>query len=82
AQQTDLSWRESTSTDVVGYHVYRSGPDGTGFARLTASPIEQTSFTDAARDPRGAYRYAIAAVDGADSPNESPPSDSRRVNPR
>ena len=82
AQQTDLSWRESTSTDVVGYHVYRSGPDGAGFARLTPSPVEQTSFADTARDPRGAYRYAITAVDGADSPNESLPSDSRRVNPR
>ena len=82
AQQTDLSWRESTSTDVVGYHVYRSGPDGTEFARLTPSPVEQTSFADTARDPRGAYRYAITAVDGADSPNESLPSDSRRVNPR
>lgn len=82
AQQTDLSWRESTSTDVVGYHVYRTGPDGTGFARLTEFPVEQTSFTDAARDPRGAYRYAITAVDGAASPNESLPSDSRTVNPR
>ena len=82
SEQTDLSWRESTSTDVAGYHVYRSGPDGTGFERLTESPVDQTSFTDAARDPRGAYRYAITAVDGADPPNESLPSDSRRANPR
>ncbi len=82
SEQTDLSWRESTSTDVAGYHVYRSGPDGTGFERLTESPVDQTSFTDAARDPRGAYRYAITAVDGADPPNESLPSDSRTANPR
>ncbi len=82
AEQTELSWKESVSTDVVGYHVYRSGPDGTGFERLTRSLIGQTSFSDAARDPRGSYRYAITAVDGADPPNESLPSESRRVNPR
>ena len=82
AQQTDLSWEESASTDVAGYHVYRSGPDGAGFERLTESLVEQTSFTDADRDPRGGYRYAITAVDGADPPNESLPSDPRTVNPR
>ena len=81
-EQTDLSWTESASTDVAGYHVYRSGPDGAGFERLTESPVDQTSFTDAARDPRGAYRYAITAVDGADPPNESLPSDPRAANPR
>ena len=82
AEQTDLSWNESTTPDVVGYHVYRSGPDGTGFERLTRSPLGQTTFSDAERDPRGRYRYAVSAVDGAEPPNESFPSDSRRVNPR
>ncbi len=82
SEATELSWRDSASTDVAGYHVYRSGPDGTGFQRLTESLVEQTSYTDAARDPRGAYRYAVTAVDGADPPNESLPSDSQRVNPR
>ena len=82
AEATELSWRDSASTDVAGYHVYRSGPDGSGFERLTESPVEQTSYTDAARDPRGAYRYAVTAVDGADPPNESLPSDPRTANPR
>ena len=81
-EATELSWTESGSTDVAGYHIYRSGPDGTGFERLTESPVEHTSYTDAARDPRSAYRYAITAVDGADPPNESLPSDSQRANPR
>ncbi len=82
AEQTELSWSESVSQDVVGYHVYRSGPDGSGFERLTESPIEQTTFGDGARDPRGAFRYAVTAIDGADPPNESLPSESRRANPR
>ncbi|MDE2972844.1 MAG: hypothetical protein OXU35_11095 [Acidobacteriota bacterium] len=82
SEQTELSWRESASTDVAGYHVYRSGPDGEGFQRLTESLVDQTSYTDAARDPRGAYRYAVTAVDGADPPNESLPSDPRTANPR
>ena len=82
SEATELSWRDSASTDVAGYHVYRSGPDGTGFQRLTESLVEQTSYTDAARDPRGAYRYAVTAVDGADPPNESLPSDPRTANPR
>ena len=81
-EATELSWRDSASTDVAGYHVYRTGPDGTGFQRLTESLVEQTSYTDAARDPRGAYRYAVTAVDGADPPNESLPSDPRTANPR
>ena len=82
AEQTELSWSESVSQDVVGYHVYRSGPDGSGFERLTESPIGQTTFGDGARDPRGAFRYAVTAIDGADPPNESLPSESRRANPR
>ena len=82
SEATELSWRDSASTDVAGYHVYRTGPDGTGFQRLTESLVEQTSYTDAARDPRGAYRYAVTAVDGADPPNESLPSDPRTANPR
>lgn len=82
SEATQLSWSDSTSTDVAGYHVYRSGPDDTGFERLTESLVEQTSYTDTARDPRGAYRYAVTAVDGADTPNESLPSDSQRVKPR
>ncbi len=82
AEQTELSWSESVSQDVVGYHVYRSGPDGSGFERLTESPIDQTTFGDGARDPRGAFRYAVTAIDGADPPNESLPSESRRANPR
>ena len=81
-EATELSWRDSASSDVAGYHVYRSGPDGSGFQRLTESPVEQTSYTDATRDPRGAYRYAVTAVDGADPPNESLPSDPRTANPR
>lgn len=82
SERTELSWRESVSGDVVGYHVYRSGPDGTGFKRLTLDPVEQIAFGDAARDPRGRYRYAVTAVDGADPPNESLPSESRTVSPR
>ena len=82
AEQTELSWSESVSQDVVGYHVYRSGPDGSGFERLTESPSGQTTFGDGARDPRGAFRYAVTAIDGADPPNESLPSESRRANPR
>jgi fibronectin type 3 domain-containing protein len=81
-EQTDLSWSESTSLDVLGYHVYRTGPGGEGFQRLTLSIIGRTSYTDSERDPQGRYRYAVTAVDGADPPNESLPSDSRQVNPR
>lgn len=82
AERTQLSWRESASADVTGYHVYRSGPDGTGFERLTRDPVEETVFGDAARDPRGSYRYAVTALDGADPPNESLPSESARAIPR
>ena len=80
--RTDLSWRESASADVAGYHVYRSGPDGAPFERLTSTPVEATVFGDASRDPRAEYHYAVTALDGADPPNESPRSESRTVVPR
>ena len=80
SEATELSWMDSASTDVAGYHVYRSGPDGTGFQRLTESLIEQTSYTDAARDPRGTYRYAVTAVDGADPRTRAcPPTPAPRI---
>ena len=53
-----LNWTAS-SDSVVGYHVYRTGADGS-FSRLTTTPISATTFADAAAS--GAANYMVRAV--------------------
>jgi len=63
----NLSWTASTDS-VVGYHVYRMSADGT-FARLTASPVSGTSYTDSSAT--GAGQYMVRAVSLQTSPSGS-----------
>jgi hypothetical protein len=61
-----LSWGTSSSS-VVGYHVYRDG--GTGLSPL--SPVlPGLTYTDSTVVSGGTYHYAVTAVDsaGAESP--------------
>lgn len=81
-ERTELSWADSGAEDLAGYHVYRSPAGGSAFGRLTESPVEIPVFADSDRDPQLAYHYAVTAVDGADPPNESRPSEAAVVNPR
>jgi hypothetical protein len=41
-----LTWSGSSDSNIQGYHVYRGNGPGSGFTRLTSSPIGNTSFTD------------------------------------
>ena len=58
----DLSWKASTSGDVVGYNVYR-GPDGATWKRINASLIASTHYGDSTVANRTTYYYATTAVD-------------------
>ena len=80
--RTELSWKESLAEDLAGYHVYRSGAEGSDSERLTASPVGIAVFHDSERDPQTAYRYSVTAVDGADPANESLPSAPALATPR
>lgn len=55
-----LSWSASPDS-VIGYHVYRSVSANGPFARLTSSPIVQTSFADQGVSA-GTYTYMVRAV--------------------
>ena len=58
----DLSWTASTSSEVVGYDVYRS-PDGTTWKKINASLVASTLYGDSTVASNTTYYYAVTAVD-------------------
>jgi hypothetical protein len=58
----DLNWKASTSTDVVGYNVYR-GPDGVTWKKINASLIGSSPYSDSTVANKTTYYYAATAVD-------------------
>ena len=65
-----LDWTANTDPDLAGYHVERTDSAG-GVSRLTASPISETTYLDAAL-PDDTYGYQVISVDQVD--NEGDPS--------
>src|SRR5262249_57827180 len=63
-QACDLKWAKNPESDLKGYRVYRL--DGRwghqAVSRLTAEPIDRTSFTDE-KAGKVARRYHVVAVD-------------------
>jgi hypothetical protein len=57
-----LSWSPSTST-VVGYNVYVSTVSGSGYQKLTSSPVPVVSYTDAGLQTAQTRYYVITSVD-------------------
>jgi hypothetical protein len=58
----DLSWKPSTTKDVVGYNVYR-GPDGATWKRINVSTVASTLYSDSTVANNTTYYYAATAVD-------------------
>src|SRR5215469_6291650 len=58
-----LSWNPSTSSDVVGYNVYRTTSPGPPFAKLVNST--QLSYADDTVKSGKTYTYVVTAVDSA-----------------
>jgi hypothetical protein len=67
-----LTWNPSTST-VVGYYVYRSTSNGSGYVKLNSSLVPSTSYTDATVQSGITYFYVTTAVDssGQESANSN-----------
>jgi fibronectin type 3 domain-containing protein len=57
-----LQWTASTSTDVVGYNVYR-GPSNGPYVKITNSPTPGTTYTDFGVQATKTYCYVTTAVD-------------------
>ena len=65
----NLNWAGSTSTNVVGYYVYRSTVSGSGYSRLNGTVEAATMYTDSTVQSGMTYYYVVTAVDS--SGNES-----------
>lgn len=63
-----LSWGSSSSSNIVGYNVYRGGASGGPYVTIT-SANSGTTFVDGSVQPGQTYYYVVTAVDtgGAES---------------
>lgn len=62
-----LSWTASTSTNVVGYNVYRGTTSNGPYTKVNSSPVSATAFTDNAVQSGVTYYYVATAVDSSGS---------------
>jgi hypothetical protein len=72
-----LFWDASTTTDVVGYNVYRGTTSGGPYpTQLNSSPINGTTYTDETAQAGQTYYYVVTAVasNGVQSANSTPVS--------
>jgi hypothetical protein len=58
-----LSWEASTSSDVVGYYVYRGEQSGGPYTQITVTAVIGTAYTDATVAGGITYYYVLTAVD-------------------
>jgi len=68
SHSVSLTWIASTS-NVAGYHVYRSASSGGPYSKLTSVPVSATSYTDSSVQAGATYYYVATAVGSAN--NES-----------
>jgi predicted small lipoprotein YifL len=68
-----VSWRDVSAPDLLGYRVYRAIEDGP-LELLTPAPIGGNAYREETPDARAGarYRYVVTAVDAAKRANESP----------
>lgn len=77
-----LIWEASADADLAGYLVIRSEGVETRIQQLTPKPIAETTFRDTDVKPGVRYVYVVVAVDSADPPNRSGPSNAVEVTAR
>jgi Cep192 domain 4/Abnormal spindle-like microcephaly-assoc'd, ASPM-SPD-2-Hydin/HYDIN/CFA65/VesB-like, Ig-like domain len=65
APSVSLSWAPSSSSDVIGYNVYRGTISGGPYTKLTASPINSLLDSDSNVSSGQTYYYVVTAVDSS-----------------
>jgi hypothetical protein len=63
AHSVALSWNPSTSTNVVGYNVYRGTVSGGPYAQINSALDASTNDTDTTVQNGHTYFYVVTAVD-------------------
>jgi hypothetical protein len=62
AHSVTLNWEASSSSNVIGYYVYRSTVSGGSYTRLTSSLVAALKYTDGAVSAGETYYYVVTAV--------------------
>jgi hypothetical protein len=62
---TTLTWTASTSTNVVGYNVYRGTQPGGPYTKLSSAAVTGTTYTDSNVSAGATYYYVATAVDSS-----------------
>jgi hypothetical protein len=70
----ELKWQQSTSSQVVGYFVYRGAKSGGAYSKLNSQPDSGTSYTDNTVASGQSYVYVVTSVgsDGVQSSYSNP----------
>jgi len=57
-----LQWVPSQKTGLSGYHVWRSTKTGTGYVRLTSTPVRAIRYVDPSTKAGVTYYYVVTAM--------------------
>lgn len=74
--EVNLTWQDSTSSNVVSYNVYRANGTGTSYAQI-ADDVTGAAYTDTSVTAGSTYTYVVTAVNN--SGDESAYSNSQTV---
>jgi len=69
-----LFWKPNVERDLAGYRVYRRAGEG-AWARVGPEPVGKPQYLDRAVRPGDVVSYRVTAIDRAEPPNESEPSE-------
>ncbi len=58
-----LNWTASTSSNVVGYNMYRGTTSGGPYTKLTPSPVAGVAYTDTTVQAGQTYYYVATTLD-------------------
>jgi hypothetical protein len=60
-----LNWTASTSTNVVGYYIYRGTQTGGPYTKVNSTAVAATTYTDSNVLAGTTYYYVVTAVNGS-----------------
>ncbi len=74
-----LDWNDNSELDILGYNVYRSVSQGSGYTIINPAVVSNSYYVDDSVVNGSTYWYYVTALD--ESCNESDGSDTMQANP-